>query len=174
MWIACSPVDEIQIGVVRARHPSRPTPMSEGVFVGPCLRSRSASFRKTVPTPDHVAVFGIQRFQKMRDVRLITGCANDDAAFHDQRSKADVIAELDVSDFDIPDLLTVTSVQADYVRIRRAEIKPVLVHSDSTMADVIALRRTVKVPDGTTGARVDSPDVVRSCEVQDAMYFEGR
>ena len=60
------------------------------------------------------------------------------------------------------------------MRIRRTEIEAIFVHRNAAVADMVALRRTMVMPDHMAGARVNSPNIIRSCEVQNAIYLERR
>jgi hypothetical protein len=72
------------------------------------------------------------------------------------------------------DFFPIARVQADQMCIRRTEIEAILVHRNTAVADMVALRRTTVVPDHMAGARVKGPHIVRCCEIQGAIYFKRR
>src|SRR5207253_462330 len=52
------------------------------------------------------------------------------------------------------------------------EIKPILVHAQAAMPNVVAFRSSLVMPNLPAEAGVDGPDIVRSAEVENAVHFQ--
>ena len=173
MRISSSPIDQVQIGIVRSGNPGRAAAVRHSVCIRPGFRSRFARLRHRIPVPENFSVLGASGFQKSRDVRLIVGHAGDETVLHHQGRHADVIAELVIGYFQVPNLPSGARIQTDEVRIGRTEIQPVLVHRDTPLSDHVARTLALEVPDLPARPRVHRPYVVRDREVQDSVHHEG-
>ncbi len=93
---------------------------------------------------------------------------------HDERRHGREITELDVGQLDVPTHLAVFGAETDQVGIGRGEVKPIFVHAQAAMADVVAFGGALVMPDLAAEAGVDGPDIVWRGEVENAVHFEWR
>ena len=127
-----------------------------------------------VPAPLDGSGFWVQRLEVAANVCNITRDARDEVIANNQRSHGGEVAELGVGEFDVPTNGSVFGIEANHVGVRGGEVEPILVHAQTAVADVVALRFSVVVPNLAAEASVHGPNVVWGGEVENAVHFEGR
>ena len=137
--IAGSPVEKIQLGVVRAGHPRHAAAVLHGLRIGPGLRAGLALPRRGVPAPLHFAGLRIAGIQEAGHVHGIAAHARDNVILDHQRAGGAEILHLLVGDLLLPALFSILRIERDQPAIGR--------HRDT------AIRRTFRTRDCPPGAR---------------------
>src|SRR5690349_12593726 len=172
--IAGAPIEEIELGVVGSRHPSHAAAVEESVGIfRPSFGAGLAGIGFGVPAPLDGSGFRIERFEITANIGNVTRDTGNDVITDHQRSHGGEIAELGIGELDVPPDRAALGVEADHVGVRRGEVEPILVHAQAAIADVVAFRFTVIVPNLAAETSVDGPNVVRRREVENAVYFKG-
>lgn len=69
---------------------------------------------------------------------------------------------------------TILGVEANQVRVGGREVEPILVHSDTAIANMVAFGMTFVVPNQPAKSSVDGPNIVGNREVENAVNLERR
>src|SRR5256885_16753027 len=105
----------------------------------------------------------------MRDIGGVARSSQDDQSFDGQRSNADVIAEFDISNRALPDLLSILRIEAKEMRTRSAEVNAIIIKCLASLPDIISLRIAAKFPNLLSCFRVHCPHVVGHGKVQNSF-----
>ncbi len=117
--IARSPIEKIQLGVIRARHPRHPAAVFHGSCVGPCLGAGLAFARLRIPAPLQGSGFRIARFQIPGNVHGIAAHADNDVIPDDHGRHGGEVLQLDIGNLNFPALLAVLRVKRNEPAVRR-------------------------------------------------------
>ena len=180
--IARAPVDEVQIGVVRAGLPRGPAAARPRIdLFGPRLAARLARSGHGPEPPDLLAILRIVGVEKSANRVFSSGDAHDDLVLDDERRDGAGVALLVVGQLDVPHGLAGPGVERDEVRVERGHEQAIAVDREAAIHEAAAhlerlLRRQLILiaPELLPGSAVDGPGVVeRAGRVQHAVHDEG-
>src|SRR5262249_22386250 len=119
-WISRAPVGEIQIGIVRTRHPDRGAAVHPGI-AAPGFVSRFAGTWNGVESPDFLTRIHVPRCDESTHAVFASGCAGDDFIFHDEWRVREGIALLGIGGLCVPDFLAGLGIDRNHARIQRGQ-----------------------------------------------------
>ena len=172
--IARAPIEEIELGVVRAGEPCHPAAARDDVraLVRPAIpRHRVVGLGHRVPAPLDFARHRIDGQQEARQVRRVAGRADDKVIANHQRRHAAESFQGGIVDLDFPELLAIVRVDADEVIVGRRHVEAVVPHRRAFVT-AAGSAGTLKVPNLPAGARVDGPHLIGRRDVHDAADLD--
>ena len=116
--IARTPIDEIELGIVRTRAPRRPSAVLPGVAVfGPCLRAGFAGRWDSVSAPQFLSRVRIPAVEETARGGFTTGHTGNQHAVGNDRSAGGVVALFKVGESLIPKFFAGLHVEREYMII---------------------------------------------------------
>src|SRR5262249_1909517 len=156
------PVDEIQLGIVRAGQPHRAATALPAV-TEPRVVAILTRPGYGIKPPQLFARGSVVRIQESARAEFAAGDPDEHLVFHVQRRAGDAVTKHRVGDLRFPERQTGSRVQRDERRVERADEQPLSKHSDAAV-EWIDLVRVLDLllprvsPDLTPGPRVEGDD----------------
>ena len=149
--------------------------MPGGIEIRPRVETGIARLhRHGVEDPVALAGFGIVRLEESRRIEVVA-CAHQHVVVDDDRRHRREVLLIEVGDLDVPAFLACASIERDEVIVRRFEEQVVPPDGGAAVADVRpALGLPVVAPQLASVARVEGPDVVGRCDVEDTVDLQDR
>src|SRR6185437_2642883 len=170
MRIASAPVKQIEFRIVRARQPSHTAAASDHVrIMRPGVPRGIALLGHGIPTPLNFAVYRINGFEETGKIRGIAGSSLDQMIANHERGHCAECFQRWIGDLNLPEHLSRLRIDAEKLRIESVHVEAILPHRDAFIASTRRKTRTYKMPNLAARARVRSPDLIATRNVQNAI-----
>ncbi len=177
--IADRPVDQVELGIVGARHPRRAASMLERL-ADPGFGSRFSALRNRVEAPYPLARRRAIRIEKSARAFFSAGHADDQQIADRQRRRRRAV-RVDVrAHLRFPEPLAGEAVEAEHVCVvgdhedTIADDRRASIHADARLADDAAMTRLLVRPQRATRRRVNRLNLVPARDIHDAVDHDRR
>ena len=134
VWIAYSPIDQIQFGVIAAIHPgAAPAPRQHLRVVWPGLTARLTRPWNGIETPESIARSRVIGIDKAPGCVLATGDADDDFIIEYQRRQGGGVALAVICQHHVPEYVAAAAVERQQMCIQRHHEQAVSQHAETTI-----------------------------------------
>ena len=167
-WIAGSPVNQVELGIVAAGQPGVAAGRLPGI-AGPGFRAGLAGFGDHVPSPEPLAGGGVISVQPA--VQPVVARSDSDNDLVSQRQGRDraPVAVFRLGHFGFPEQIPGARVERDKLRIGSAQVHPVPIDRHAATRSALESRLMMILPDQPSCLRVDGVDLVWLRDVHDPI-----
>src|SRR5262249_52197566 len=177
--VPCSPINEIELRIVRAGPPCRSPALSPGVAVlWPCLRTRLARSGNCVSAPEFLSCVRIPTIEEAARRGLSTGdTRNQDAIGNDWRA-CGVVALAKVGEFLVPKLFAGFHIECEHMVVNRYAKDFAVINGRSTSVESCTLDPGFELhggtPDLSAGFHIDGKGPLSVDHIHDAVIDRRR